>query len=171
MTKRNTRIERDVEREQRGGGHRRRRQQEQGIAMITAVMILVLVATTAMSLISNSEQEMTASGRSHSTKTSLYAAEAGVQFALNRLTPPRDLSAFSFSLTDGTTVQSRARSDSSPQAIEETGLGTPSGYSLNIGSGFVNETFKLNVTAAQTNLPTTELEVKLGVLTPNSGTF
>jgi len=140
--------------------------------MITAVMVLVLVAATAITAIGTSEEELRAGGRSRSTMSSLYAAEAGIQFAQNRILPPRDLSSFSFSMTDGTSVQSRTRTDSTPQDIGEGGLGKPpAGYSINIGSGFVNETFKLNVTAAHANLPTTELEVRLGMLTTNSGAY
>ena len=44
------------------------------------------------------------------------------------------------------------------------------GYSVNIGAGFVNETFQVNITAGATSKPTTEVEVRLGLLTPNSGT-
>lgn len=147
-----------------------KRERERGMALLTALMILVIVASLAMSAIQTSEQEMRASGRSRSTSSSLYAAEAGVDFAINRLLPPRDLSAFSFTLPNGTPVQSRTRSDSTPQPISQGGLGKPpSGYSMNIGSGFVSETFQVNVTAGGANMPTTEVEAKLGLIAPNSG--
>ncbi len=148
------------------------RRREGGVALVTAVLILVLVAMVAIAAIESSEQELRAGGRSRSTMTSFYAAEAGVEYAENRLRTPRDLSAFSFALSDGTTVQSRKREQGSPQLIQESGLGNPpAGYSINIGSGFQNELFTVNVTASRPSTPTSEIEVKAGVLTTNAGAY
>ena len=47
----------------------------------------------------------------------------------------------------------------------------PGGYAINIGAGFVNETYKLNVTSTRSNLPTTEVEVRIGMLGANSGAY
>ena len=149
----------------------RRARREGGMAMITAVMVMVLVAATAISAIGVSESELTAGGRSRSTANSLYAAEAGIQFAQNRVRI-HDLSAFTFNWPDGTTVASRSRSDASAQPISEGGVGSaPGGYAINIGSGFVNQTYKLNVTATRNNLATTEIEVRIGMLGVNSGAY
>ncbi len=145
---------------------------EGGLALVTAVLILILVSTVAISGLKSSEQELRSGGRSRSSLNSFYAAEAGVEYAENRIRAPRDLSAFSFTLTDGTTVQSRSRDQSTPQDIAEAGLGNPPpGYSLNIGSGFQNELFEMNVTASRANLPTSEIEVKVGILTTNAGAY
>ncbi len=148
------------------------RRREQGIALIVSILMLVLVGTIAMNMISSSEQELTAGGRSRSTSKSLYAADAGIQFAENRLRPPSDVSKFKFTLDDGTLVKSGKRTDAVEQDIEDTGIGTPpSGYSINIGQGFVNETYKVNVTATRTGIATAEVEVRLGILTTNAGTY
>lgn len=150
----------------------RPRRREGGVALITAVLILVLVATVAVAALKSSEQELRAGGRSRSTMNSFYAAEAGIEYAENRIRAPRDLSPFSFTLSDGTTVQSRKRDQASPQKIEDDGLGNPpAGYSINIGSGFQNELFNLNVTASRPNTPTSEIEVKVGFLTTNAGAY
>ncbi len=150
----------------------RARSRKEGIALITSVLILILVATVAVSGLRSSEQELRSGGRSRSSHASFYAAEAGVEYAENRIRAPRDLSAFSFTLTDGTVVESRSRDQATPQDIMEAGLGNPPpGYSLNIGSGFQNELFQMNVTAARANLPTSEIEVKVGVLTTNAGAY
>lgn len=150
---------------------RDRASREGGIALITTVLVLVLVAATAIAAISNSEEEFKAGGRSRSVFRSLYAAEAGVQFSENRIVPPRDLTAFSFNL-NGVTVESRRRDDSTTSAIASGGLGKPpSGYAINIGSGFANEVFEVNVTADGSSVPTTEIEVRLGMLTANAGAF
>ncbi|MGI9644725.1 MAG: hypothetical protein ACR2O6_05370 [Ilumatobacteraceae bacterium] len=138
--------------------------------MVT-LLVMVLVSGVALAAMSNSREEMMAGGRSRSVITSLFAAEAGVQFAERRLLPPRDLSAFTLNVS-GMTVQSRERDQGSAQPISAGGIGKPpSGYSINIGSGFVNEIFEVHSTAANARLPTTGLEVRLGLLTPNAGSY
>ena len=148
------------------------RKREEGVALITAVLILIMVATVAVSALKSSEEELRAGGRSRSTMNSFYAAEAGIDYAKNRIRAPRDLTAFNFTLSDGTTVQSRKREQGTPQDISDEGLGNPpAGYSINIGSGFQNELFSLNVTASRPNTPTSEIEVKVGLLTTNAGAY
>jgi hypothetical protein len=142
---------------------------ESGMALITAVLLLLLISATIVSTIEFSGQEYQAGGRARATSRNLYAADSGIQFGLNRIQPPRDLSAFSFTLTDGTVVESRARSDSSPQDIAADGIGQPpDGMQINVGSGYVNELFELTVTAEANNGATTELQTKLALLQPNS---
>ncbi len=146
-----------------------RMSRQDGIALITTVLVLVLVAATAIAAISNSEEEFKAGGRSRAVFRSLYAAEAGVQFAENRILPPRDLTAFSFNL-NSVTIESRKRDDTTTSPIVPGGLGKPPpGYSINIGAGFANEIFEVNVTAEGASVPTSEIEVRLGLLTSNTG--
>ncbi len=155
----------------RRNGHETGIARECGVALITSVLVMVLVAATAIASLSNSEEDLKAGGRSRSVMSSLYAAEAGIQFAKGRIQAPRDLSAFSFVLGPAT-VESRSRGEASPQALIESGLGKPPpGYAINIGSGFANETFEINVTAESSTIPTTEIEVKVGVLIANSGNY
>lgn len=145
---------------------------ERGVALLTAILILVLAAGLAINLIGVSEEELQASGRSRSAASSFYAAEAGIEYAGLQLRPPVDTSYFEFSLTDGTVVRTGGRGDLSMPDIIEGGLGTPpSGYSINIGQGFVNETYRVLVTSTKIGAPTAELEVRLGVLTTNGGTY
>jgi type II secretory pathway component PulK len=161
-----------IERIGRNMSTRNQRKREEGVALITAVLILIIVATVAVSALKGSEEELRAGGRSRSAMTSFYAAEAGIDYAENRVRPPRDLTAFNFTLSDGTTVQSRKREESAPQDIADEGLGNPPpGYSINIGSGFQNELFNLNVTASRPSTPTSEIEVKMGILTTNAGAY
>ena len=142
---------------------------EAGVALIITVLVMLLVSGVAVAAMNNSREEMMAGGRSRSVITSLFAAEAGVQFAEARVLPPRDLSSFSINVA-GITVESRERADTSPQSIGSGGIGKPPpGYSINVGSGYVNQIFAVHSTAENTRLPTTELEVRLGLLTPNSG--
>ena len=145
------------------------RRTQDGFALLITLLVMVLVTGVAIAAMNTSREEMVAGGRSRSVITSVFAAEAGVQLAERRLLPPRDLSAFSISVA-GMTVESRERSDASPQPLTTGGIGKPpAGFSINIGSGFVNEIFEVHSTASNTRLPTTELEVRLGLLTPNAG--
>jgi hypothetical protein len=145
--------------------------QREGMALITTILILLLVGATALSTIETSSEEMMAGGRSRSVIKSLYAAEAGVQLAHKRIREPRNLNAFSISV-DGTTIESRSRDQTGTQPIGEGGLGRPpSGYSVNIGSGYVNQVYAVDVTASEASLPTTEVQVRLGMLSANSGSY
>ncbi len=143
-----------------------------GFALVTAVVILVLVSGVVVNLINYASQELQAGGRQRATIKNLHAADSGVQLSLQRIALPRDLTAFTYVLTDGTLVQSRSRGDAGPMPIESVGIGAPpEGYSINVGSGFVNELFLLNVTAQAVNRGVVELETKLGSLQPNSGAY
>ena len=147
----------------------RTQRRQAGIAIIMTVLVMLLVSGIAIAAMNSSREEMMAGGRSRSVITSLFAAEAGVQFAEARVLPPRDLSSFSINV-GGTTVESRERDDASPQSIASGGIGKPPpGYSINIGSGYVNQIFAVHSTAENPRLPTTQLEVRLGLLSPNSG--
>ena len=151
----------------------RGRRTESGFALITAVVILVLVSSVVVNLIDYSSQELQASSRSRSATKNLFSADGGVQLSMQRIQLPRDLTPFNYTLTDGTVVQSRRRTDAVPQPIGKTGNGPPpDGFQINEGSGFVNELFLLNVTAQPANgAGSTELEAKLGSLQPNSGAY
>jgi hypothetical protein len=148
------------------------KRRESGFALVTAVVILVLVSSVVVNLIDYSSQEMQAGGRSRSTAKNLYSADSGIQLSLQRIQLPRNLAAFTYNLTDGTLVESRSRDDATPQPIDPVGIGAPpDGYSVNVGAGFVNELFLLNVLASGTNSGVAELEAKLGSLQPNAGAY
>lgn len=150
----------------------RRDRPRSGFALVTAVVILLLVSSVVVNLIDFSGAERTSSARARASQKNLHAADSGIQLSLQRIQLPRDLTAFSYAMADGTMVQSRARSDGSPQPIASAGIGAPpEGYSLNIGGGYVNEIFRVNVTATAANNGLVELEAKLGSLQPNSGAY
>ena len=145
-----------------------RMRRESGFALVTAMVVLLLVSAAVVNLIDYSGQEAQSSARSRAHLKNLYAADSGIQLSMQRIQLPRDLTAFGYNLTDGTRVESRSRSDASSQPIASAGIGAPpDGYSINIGGGFVNELFLLNVTAEASNNGVVELEAKLGSLQPN----
>jgi hypothetical protein len=140
-----------------------------GFALVTAMVVLLLVSAVVSNLIGYSGEEAQSSARSRTSLKNLYAADSGIQLSLQRLLLPVDLTAFTYTLTDATLVESRSRGDASPQPIARNGNGPPpEGYSINIGpGGFHNELFLLNVTASASNNGVAELEAKLGSLRPN----
>ena len=157
-----------IEHRRRVGAESPSGRRERGFALITAVVVLVLVSGVVVNLINYSGDESQAGGRSRASLKNLYAADSGIQLSFQRIQLPRDLTAFSYTMTDGTLVESRSRSDGSAQPIQHKGAGAPpDGYSINIGSGFVNELFLVNVTATAVNSGVSELEAKLGSLQPN----
>lgn len=141
-------------------GHERQR----GITLIITALVLVLVSMLVLSSIGHSERESTGGARSRSTTRAFYGADSGVNLALGRLgqTIP-DLSAFSVSLIDATVVESRSRGESTPQDLEQAGLGeVAEGWGLNAGSGigYINRIYVVNVTSTSGG-STIELEAKL----------
>ncbi len=143
-----------------------------GFALMTAIVLLILLSAVVMNLIDYSGEEASSSARSRSTVENLYAADAGIQLSLQRVQLPRDLTAFSYSLANGTLVESRSRNDAGPMPIAAAGIGAPpDGYSINVGGGFLSELFLLNVTASAANNGVAELEAKLASLQPNAGAY
>jgi len=142
-----------------------RRKREGGAALLITALILVVVGALAFTSIRHSEQEKTAGARSRSTTRTFYAADAGIQLAMNRLgQEPADLTAFDVPLADGHNVQSRTRSELVPQDLDQIGLGeVAEGESLNAGAGVgtVTRVFLVTVTATSPIGSTAEVEAKI----------
>ena len=146
--------------------------------MLMSVMILLLMGVMAMAAIEYSGQELAAGGRSRSSTRTMAGADAGVEFALHRLSRvPPDLSAFSVTLPNGVNAQSRRRDQGAPMPIIDlggSGMAGVEGYTINIGAGgptFSNNLFLVNVTATDAAGATAELEVKAGGLAGGSGGY
>lgn len=138
----------------------------QGAALIVAVIALLMAATIAIHAMQSTQKESTAGARARNTTRTLEAADAGVQFAIARLSQsPPNLNAFSVDV-DGTTVQSRSRSQATPQnLVQETAGAPPDGFSINVGtdSGFAGSVYKVSITGANGS-STSELEVRFSRL-------
>lgn len=137
---------------------------ERGIALLLTSMCLLLISLLSINAIRNSDEESTAGARSRSTARSLHAADAGFQLALARLTQsPPNLNPFDVDLVQGANVQSRTRSDTSPQVLTQTGTSTPGeGFGINVDSGVQNvrRVYLVTVTSAAGG-SSAELEAKL----------
>ncbi len=136
---------------------------EQGIAMLVAVLILMLMGTIAIAAIQFSGEEWAAGGRSRASAQSFYAADAGLQVALNHLAQtPLDDDPIDLTLPNGLNVQSRTPADTAAQEIPQIGsTGAPEGYSLNIGAGFSGQVYLVNMTASRPDGTTSEIEMKV----------
>ena len=135
----------------------------EGLALLMTTLVLLLVGLLALAALKDSERESTSGARSRATTRTLHAADAGIQLARTHLTgSPPDLTAIDLTI-GGAAIQSRSRSQSTPQSLDQVGLGaTPDGFSVNVGSGagYVNRIYQVNVTATAGS-STAELEAKL----------
>ena len=148
------------------------RRREQGIALLVATLALMLVGVIAIAAIGHSGEESASAARARNTTRSIHAADAGIQFAINRVrqNPPRldpvDI------VIDGRSVQSRRRTVPGAQPIAQVGTGAPpEGYSANIGAGYLNEFFRVPVTAASPDGGISEIEAKLARLSANGASY
>ena len=126
---------------------------EQGVALVVTVVTLVIATMIGLTALQHTQEESTAGGRARATARTLHAADAGVQFAMGRLAQsPPYLNAFSLTLANGLTVESRTRTQGTPQNIAQVttgGSSAPEGYAINIGadSGVSNHIYRVSVTA------------------------
>ena len=127
------------------------------------MLVLVLVGVLGLAALNDSERESTAAGRSRATTRTVHAADAGVQIARSHLTEsPPNLTPIN-TTAGPATIESRTRSESTPQTLEQVGLGTtPDGFSLNVGPGaiYLNRVYQVNITATS-GTSTAELEARL----------
>ena len=68
-----------------------RREHEQGMALLVTIFILFLIAGISMVSITHSGEEAAGSGRTRVAMRAFHAADAGIQFAANRIAqnPPK----------------------------------------------------------------------------------
>ena len=153
---------------------RNRVKREGGTALLVTAIMILMVSLLALTSLRHTEEESTASARSRAAQRTLAAADAGVEFALNRIQQfPPNLNAFSVALSDGVDVESRTREESTAQSLPQVGLGeSPEGYSLNVGSdaGYISRVFRVDVTAF-TGTATAEVQAKLSRLEAGAGGY
>ncbi len=140
-----------------------------GMALLLTSVILMLVSMIAFSALRHSEQESTSAARSRNTMRTMYTADAGVQLALGRLAQsPPNLNAFDVTLDAGANLQSRTRTQTSPQDIGSKKPGKrEEGYDFKDGTPmiYVGRNYLVNVTASY-GTSTAEVEAKLSRMGP-----
>jgi len=151
---------------------RRNRKREEGIALLVTAILILLVGLLVLTSLSQTGEESVAGARARSTARALYAADGGMQLALNRVTQtPPDTSAIDFSI-GSFGVQSRTRAQGAAQDIDSLGAGLPpEGYGINTGSGYVSELFLVDMTSLGPTGSTAELQAKLYRFSGTSGGY
>jgi hypothetical protein len=141
---------------------------ESGIALLVSVVILLMVTAVGFAALSRSGSEWVLGTRQRRQTATLYAADAGIELAINKVdqTVP-DLTPIDQDFSDGTNIRTGTRSDGSPQSIREGGSANapPDGYMINLGSGgFITKPFYAEITATGPDSSVVELEAKIGRL-------
>jgi type II secretory pathway pseudopilin PulG len=136
------------------------------------MLVTLLIGAVAVAAIERAGQESAAGGRTRATVRNLHAADSGIELARMRLSSnPPNTAAFSIVLEDGRRVESRRRTEATPQPLKRDGFGPPpEGYELNAGaSSFTNEIFLINITSTTPAGTTTEIEAKILRLQAGTG--
>jgi len=146
---------------------------ETGVALIVSILVLLMISAIGIAAVDRAGDDAKVTGHAKADARALYAADAGIGVALNRLAGPiPDLTPFNVDLDDGVSVRSGTRAASAPEPIAYLGTaGPPDGYSLVIGSGFISKTYRVNVTGFGTGASRSELEAKLTRLSSSGGSY
>ncbi len=137
---------------------------QRGLTLVTVLMVMVLLLSIigGALLFSGVNTKITVNYQM-GTKA-FYAADTGINAALNQLTLDTTAStaAFSKDMGGGLKYRSGHRSDSTPQSIQFLGTQPQSGYVLNSGTGYNTSgynfyEYKMNVTGTYTTAFGTEL--------------
>jgi hypothetical protein len=147
---------------------------EDGLALILAVLLLLLGTGIGVAAIYHAGGEFSLTGSTRRAARMLYAADGGIQVAINQIAQPSpDLTPFNLTLEGGdVTIRSGTRADTSPQPLILDGSGPPpDGFSINIGAGFRTRLFRANVTSLYRSGATAELEGKFGRLQMGHGGY
>ncbi len=137
---------------------------DRGITLVVVLMVMAILLSIigAALLFSGINSKITVNYRI-GTKA-FYAADTGVNSALNQLTMDTTAStaAFSQDLGGGLKYRSGHRTDSTPQPLHFLGAEPQSGYGLNAGtgyntSGYSFHKYQMNVTGTYTTSNGTEL--------------
>lgn len=142
--------------------HPRDRRGEQGVALLITVILILLVGILVLTSIAHSGDESVAGARARSTARALHAADGGMQLALARIAQdPPNTSAIDITIGN-LSVQSRTRAQGAAQPLDSLGQGPPpEGYGVNMGSGYVSELFRVDMTSLGPTGSTAQLESKL----------
>jgi Tfp pilus assembly protein PilX len=139
-------------------------QDNRGITLVVVLVVMVILLSVigAGLLFSGINSKITANYQT-GTKA-FYAADTGINAALNQLTldPTTATAALSKNMGGGLAYRSGHRSDSTPQPLQFLRTQSQSGYSLGSGtgynaSGYTFYEYQMNVTGTYTTAYGTEL--------------
>lgn len=127
---------------------------ERGVALVTALLLTVLLFILAIGLLAISGDESGISSNESWSEGAFYAAEAGLQSAVDQIGPDPAASLLAIPLTaisQGYTFRSGRRSDTTPQPVRfvratpAPGFGLAGGTGYN-SAGFLYETYEVDST-------------------------
>jgi type II secretory pathway pseudopilin PulG len=149
-----------------------RGRRQDGMAIYVVMLVAALMSALAVTAVSQSGTELAASGRTRASARALYAADAGIQIARNHIAQyPANTNPIDVTLPNGWVLQSRRRSETTPQSVSRDGdFGAPpEGYSLD--EGYMTEFYVVNITATALGGGTSALEAKFGRLAAITGGY
>jgi hypothetical protein len=147
---------------------------EEGVALVMAVLLLLLGTGISVAAIFHAGGDFSLTGSSRRATRMLYAADGGIQVAINQIAQPTpDLNPFNLTLEGGdVTIRSGTRDDTVAQPLLATGSGPPpDGFSINIGSGFRTRLYRANVSSFYRSGATAEVEGKFGRMESGHGGY
>ncbi len=153
-----------------------KRSDEAGIALLIAVMMLLMVSAIGLAAIDRAGSQAQVAGHARRTTTTFYAADAGVEYARQRVFErPPNLESFQVTLDDGqTSFRSGTRTDTSAQDVTPPDSGPPpDGFSINVGGAgaFVSQNTTFSVTAAGPGNSAIELESRVAQTVSGYGRY
>jgi Tfp pilus assembly protein PilX len=142
----------------KGGKMRAKLKDERGITLVVTLCVMViLLSIIGAGLLFSGVNTKIALNYQTGTKA-FYAADTGINAALNQLTlnPTTSTVPFSTSLGGGLAFRSGHRTDTTAQPLQFLGTQTQSGFTLNTGTGYNTNgynfyEYKINVTGTYTN--------------------
>lgn len=154
---------------------RSRRRGETGSALLVTVMLLLMLGLVGLAALNTTTRDQQVAGFQNRKRISLYAAEAGVSEALERLSSTQTPTLTSTLIGD-TTLYPHGRplyrpDPSVPNAIESLGTAPFPGMALNLGQGgtptYQLEYWRVHVEGLAAAGSRTRLEAVSGALVAN----
>ena len=142
---------------------------ERGVALVTALLLTVLLFVLAIGLLAISGDESGIAANETWSEGAFYAAEAGLQSAVDQIGPDPALSLQAVPLTtiaQGYTFRSGRRSDTTPQPVRFVRSTPAAGFALGVGTGynaagFLYETYEVDATGLGPRNAQREIEAQV----------
>ena len=141
--------------------------------MILTILLLLLISGIGIAAIEHAGDESVLAGSSRRWTRTFFAADAGIQMALSRISQnPPDLTQFNFTIDNNSTTVFSGTNAGGPAPMQSVGVGAPpDGYSINLGTGFQSRLYKAEVAARGPANSVMELEAKFGKLDSGGGGY
>jgi Tfp pilus assembly protein PilX len=140
---------------------------EDGTLLVMGLLLIVLLSLLGVTLLTVASTEHSIAYNSVSSEGALMAAEAGVNRAINQLSPNSESSVQPVSANIGTgySFRSGGRTATAPQNLEFVSTRTETGYSVAVGTGYnpagyAFHTYRINATGRGPRSAIREVEIR-----------